>query len=229
MIISEKDEFTRLGLKSALQANEDIGILGDYETDEMMLSDLRSLNPDVVILGGTEDILNRCRTCMEVRTLHPAVKVLTLSEKQKDDDLYEIILSGASGDVLKSAGSTEMVRSVGVVACGGLHFDNDALIRLLGRIPNRGRVASPPGFDLLSEREAAVISMIASGYKNAEIAQAINISRSTVRADITRIREKLNIDSRTELAAYVVRHGVIQEAFDEQDMTHSRIDTRNQE
>ena len=69
VIISEKDEFTRLGLKSALQANEDIGILGDYETDDVMLSDLGGLNPDVVILGGTEDILDRCRTCQEVRTI----------------------------------------------------------------------------------------------------------------------------------------------------------------
>ena len=51
VIISEKDEFTRLGLKAALRATEEIKILGDYETDEMMLSDLSSLNPDVVILG----------------------------------------------------------------------------------------------------------------------------------------------------------------------------------
>ena len=70
-----------------------------------MLSELSSLNPDVVILGGTEDILARCRICQEVRTLCPTAKVLTLSDKQKDDDLYEIIMAGASGDVLKSSGS----------------------------------------------------------------------------------------------------------------------------
>ena len=137
VIISEKDEFTRLGLKSALQANEDMSIVGDYETDDTMLSALTSLSPDVVILGGTEDILARCRVCQEVRTLCPTAKVLTLSDKQKDDDLHEIILSGASGDVLKSAGSEGVVKSVGVVACGGLNFDNDALIRLLGRVPKQ--------------------------------------------------------------------------------------------
>ena len=83
VIISERDEYTRLGLKSALQATEDISILGDYETDEIMLSELSSLNPDVVILGGTEDILERCRTCVEVRTLRPTSKVLTLSENRR--------------------------------------------------------------------------------------------------------------------------------------------------
>ena len=225
VIISERDEFTRLGLKSALQTNEDIGILGDYETDDIMLSDLGGLNPDVVILGGTNDILNRCQTCREVRTLCPTAKVLTLSDKQNDDDLYEIILSGASGDVLKSAGSSEMVRSLSIVACGGLNYDSDALVRLLGRNPNQRRVASPPGLDLLGERETTILSMIATGYKNSDIAQVLNVSPSTVRADITRIREKLNIDSRTELAAYAVRHGVIQEALDGQHTPNSHTDT----
>ena len=208
MIISEKDEFTRLGLKSALQANEDIGILGDYETDDVMLADLSCLKPDMVILGGTEDILNRCRTCMEVRTLHPAVKVLTLSEKQKDDDLYEIILSGASGDVLKSAGSTEMVRSVGVVACGGLHFESDALIRLLGRTLIQRQSGGPRELARLTGRETQILAFIALGHRNTVIGQMLNVSNSTVKSDLVHIREKLLIDSRTELAAYAVRHGV---------------------
>ena len=209
VIISEKDEFTRLGLKSALRTNEDIGILGDYETDDIMLSDLGGLNPDVVILGGTNDILNRCQTCREVRTLCPTAKVLTLSEKRKDDDLYEIILAAASGDVLKSAGSAEMVRSVGIVACGGLNFDNEALIRLLGRIPNQGRLANFTDADVLTEREIAVLSLIAQGYKNKEIGQNLNVSNSTVKSDLVNIKNKLMLDSRAELAAFAGQRFVL--------------------
>ncbi len=206
VIISEKDEFTRLGLKSALQTNEDIGILGDYETDDIMLSELGGLNPDVVILGGTNDILNRCQTCREVRTLCPTAKVLTLSEKQKDDDLYEIILSGASGDVLKSAGGAEMVRSVSVVACDGLTFESEALIRLLGRIPDQGRITSPPGIELLGERERTILALIAKGYSNTEIGKVVNLSKFTVRNNIGEIRSKLNVHTRAELSARAIRY-----------------------
>ena len=205
-IISEKDEFTRLGLKSALEASEDISILGDYETDEMMLSDLSSLNPDVVILGSTDSVLDRCRTCQEVRTLCPSVKVLTLSEKQKDDDLYEIILSGASGDVLKSAGGAEMVRSVSVVACGGLTFESEALIRLLRRIPDQGRITSPAGIELLGERERTILALIAKGYSNTEIGKVVNLSKFTVRNNIGEIRSKLNVHTRAELSARAIRY-----------------------
>ena len=195
-----------MGLKSALQTNEDIGILGDYETDDIMLSELGGLNPDVVILGGTNDILNRCQTCREVRTLCPTAKVLTLSEKQKDDDLYEIILSGASGDVLKSAGGAEMVRSVSVVACDGLTFESEALIRLLGRIPDQGRITSPPGIELLGERERTILALIAKGYSNTEIGKVVNLSKFTVRNNIGEIRSKLNVHTRAELSARAIRY-----------------------
>ena len=205
VIISEKDEFTRLGLISVLQSNEDIGILGDYEADEIMLSDLVGLSPDVVILGGTENILDRCRTCQEVRTLCPTAKVLTLSEKHEDDDLYEIILSGASGDVLKSAGSAEMVKSVGVVACGGLNFDNEALIRLLGRVP-RQQGAQPSDFHELSKRDHTIITMVAQGYSNSEIGMNLNLSKFTIRNIVGKLRIKLGVNSRAELAAIAARY-----------------------
>ena len=208
VIISEKDEFTRLGLISALQTKEDIDILGNYDTDDKMLSDLGSLNPDVVILGGTEDILDRCRTCHEVRTLCPTTKVLTLSENQKDDDLHETILSGASGDVLKSSGSAEMVNSVSVVACGGLSFESEALIRLLKRTPRQGHNYRSAQLDELSSRETMVLSLIGFGYRNSEIGEKLNVSTSTVKSDISRIRGKLLIDSRSALVAFAIQHKV---------------------
>ena len=209
VIISEKDEFTRLGLKASLQATEDISILGDYGTDEMMLSELSSLNPDVVILGGTDDILERCRTCREVRTLRPTAKVLTLSEKQRDDDLYEIILSGASGDVLKSAGSAEMVRSVGVVACGGLNFKKDALIRLLGRIPRQQADVRSSNHNELSKRERTIVTMVAQGYSNGEIGERLKLSKFTVRNIVGDIRGKFGLKSRTELATFAVEYRLV--------------------
>ena len=196
-------------MKASLQATEDISILGDYGTDEMMLSELSSLNPDVVILGGTDDILERCRTCREVRTLRPTAKVLTLSEKQRDDDLYEIILSGESGDVLKSAGSAEMVRSVGVVACGGLNFKKDALIRLLGRIPRQQADVRSSNHNELSKRERTIVTMVAQGYSNGEIGERLKLSKFTVRNIVGDIRGKFGLKSRTELATFAVEYRLV--------------------
>lgn len=147
-----------------------------------------------------------CRTCEEVRTRCPDAKVLTLSDKQKDDDLYEIILSGASGDVLKSSGSAEMVRSVGVVACGGLNFDNDALIRLLGRIPKQRQDHQT---NSLNERERMIVAMVAKGYTDGQIGGALDLSKFTIRNNVSEIRGKLNMKSRTELAAFAGQYGLL--------------------
>lgn len=208
VIISESNELTRLGLKAALQTSDDIKVVGDYENAEMMLAGLNSLEPDVVIIGGPENIVERCRICLEVHTLRPTAKVLALTERLKDDDLYEIILSGASGEILTNAGSTEMVRSVDVVACGGLNFDSEALVRLLGRIPRRKGHAQQSVSSELTDRESAVLSFISQGYKNKEIGHALNVSNSTVKSDIVNIKSKLMLHSRAELAIYAVGQGI---------------------
>ena len=212
VVISERNELTRLGLKAALQTSEDIEVVGDYEDIDMMLSGLNSLEPDVVIMGGPKDIVERCRICLEVRTLHPTTKVLALTEKRKDDDLYEIILSGASGEILKTAGSAEMVRSVGVVACGGLNFDSEALVRLLGRIPRQRGNAQPAGIDELTHRERAMMVLVARGDTNEEIGRRLKLSKFTVRNNVSDIRSKFGLKSRAELAAFAVQHGFLDDS-----------------
>ena len=208
IIICEENELVRLGLKAALEEAEDVDILGVYAYADAMLSRMNDIGPDVVVLGNNGNILDRCRTCQEVRTLCPTTKVLTLTEKQKDDELYEIILSGASGNVLTNAGSAEMIRSVGVVACGGLSFESEALIRLLGCIPKQEQVSRLAEINELTQRETVVLALISLGNRNSEIGKKLNISTSTVKSDISHLRQKLLIDSRAELAVYAVRHGV---------------------
>ena len=205
VIILERNEVTRLGLKAALQSSDDIEIIGDYEGTDMMMTDLSSLNPDVVILGGTEDILDRCRTCQEVRTLCSAAKVLTLSEKQRDDELHELILAGASGNVSRDAGSSEMIRSVGVLSHGGLNFEAETLKRLLEQVPRQLMDVRVSALEELTERERTVLEMVAQGSNNVEIGRSLSLSKFTVRNNIAEIRTKLNVNSRAELAAIAVR------------------------
>ena len=137
VIILESNEVTRLGLKAALQTGEDIEVIGDYAHIEMMMPHMNSLDPDVVILGGTEDVLDRTKICQEVMFRCPDAKVLTLTEKQRDGELQEFILAGASGSIPRNAGSADVVRGVSVVSCGGLNFEGDALRRLIEQVPKQ--------------------------------------------------------------------------------------------
>ena len=211
LIISERNELMRLGLKAACEASTCIEVVGDYATADDMLPELNGLKPDVVVLGTQGSIIERRRICAEMRKLSPKTRILALTEDSGDDDLHDIILSGVSGSVAKDASGAEILKSVRVVARGGLHFENDALLRLFGRIPGRQRDDRSHALDKLTERERAILSLVAQGRSDVEIGRKLNLSRFTVRNRIVEMRNKLAMETRQHLVAYAIRHGALDE------------------
>ncbi len=207
-IITEENQIIRFGLKRALEETGAAEVIGGYATIEDMLPHLSRLKPDVVILGGSGNILNRCLACYEIQSACPTAKILTLTEEHQDDELRHLILSGASGCVSTRAGGAEMIRSVGIVASGGLSFERDTIARLMGRVPQQVQSDKPVALDTLTERQTWVLALLAKGRKNREIARKLHISNSTVKSDIAKIKDKLALDTRAELAFYAAQHGI---------------------
>lgn len=209
LIVTEENEYIRFGLKSAIRESGVADVIADYAHADEMMRDLSRLKPDVVIMGGIGSLAERCQACQNIRDSSPRTKILTLTERQQDDELREIILAGATGCVLKSAGKAEIARSVGIVAAGGLSIDNEVLMRLLERTPTDHPNDDPVGLDGLTERETAILTMIARGGKNSEIVQELHVSPSTIKSDIRRIKDKLTLDTRSQLGVYAKRHGLL--------------------
>lgn len=207
-IIAEENLIIRFGLKRALEETEVAAVVGEYTGVAEMLPHLSRLKPDVVILGGSGNILSRCLACYEIQSACPTAKILTLTEEQQDDELRHLILSGASGCVSTRAGGAEITRSVAVIANGGMDFDPDALRRLVVRVPQQVQSDKLVALTALTERQTSVLALIAKGRKNKEIARELNISNSTVKSDIAKIKDKLALDTRAELAFYAARHGI---------------------
>lgn len=136
MIILESNEFTRLGLKAALQISDAIESIGDYEDIDMMMADMSRPDPDVIILGGNEDISDKTSVCQSLKASCPDAEVLTLTDVRKIDELHEIILSGATGNVQRNADADELIRCIDIVASGGLCFDRKSLQDLLNHLPS---------------------------------------------------------------------------------------------
>ena len=102
-----------------------------------------------------------------------------------------------------------MARSVGIVANGGLDFDLDALKRLMGRVPQQDGRGKPAALDALTERQTEVLALMAKRRKNKRIARELNISNSTVKNEVARIKEKFSLNSRTELGVYAQQQGLL--------------------
>ena len=104
-----------------------------------------------------------------------------------------------------------MVRGVSVVSCGGLNFEGDALRRLIEQVPKQPLDDRNSILDEITEREWLILALIAQGRSNAEIGQDLNVSRYTIRNNVAKIRDKLEITSRYGLVAFAITNGITTE------------------
>ena len=202
LVIVEENEIILLGLKAALEDCEDIDLLGVYSRTDELLSNLERLKPEVILLGGNGTTTQNCR---KILGSFPETRVLPLDEEGNDYELYELFLSGAAGLLPKDVGKDEVARSVAIVAKGGLCLERETLKRLLERLPQPLKDDEVKEFKTLTDREKTVLAMVTQGYRNEEIGRSLNISKSTVRNCISRLRSKMYVDSRTELMSAGMR------------------------
>ena len=142
--------------------------------------------------------------CREIRGTVPSTKVVMLSSVEREEEVLASIVAGASGYVCTNASRAELVRTIRVAASGGSYFDRAVSSRVIGRLQELNGAASPVD-DGLTEREESILALIAEGFDNGEIGERLSLARTTVRNNITRIRLKLDLDSRPKLVAYAVR------------------------
>ena len=211
VVIVEDNEITVLGLTAALESCNGVEIIEGYTGIDELLSNLSRLNPEVILLGGSGTAESKSQHCRTIVNSFPGIRVLPLSDEWNDDELHEIILSGAAGFLSRHAGKNDVVRSIAIVAQGGLSCDGDTLVRLLARLPQPLNNAQTERLNALTGRERTVLVLVAQGCSNKDIGRNLNISASTVRNCISLLKSKLYVDSRTELIVKGIDYNLINE------------------
>lgn len=208
LVILEENELLRLGLSAAVDAEGDIDVVADLAPGDEALAVLERLAPHVALLsvnGDSDDGLSACQT---IREQMPSIKVVLMSVSESEEEMVEAMILGASGYVSRGASRADIVRTVRVVASGGAWFDREVADRVLGRLREAvgGGLERPP--ELLSEREKAILAMLAEGSSNKKIGERLNVATSTVSNNMTAIRSKLGLYSRSELKEYASKYGL---------------------
>ena len=207
LAVIESSELLRTGLRVALHGKARFEFVGEFGLDEEAVSGVERLKPDVVLLGMRRNHLEEsaaiCRLVLRASRL---TKVLIISLGAWEDEALTAILSGASGYLSVDASPEELVQAVRVVVTGGSHFDERVAERLIHRLQHD--YASEIEDEHLSEREQMILYLLAQGLKNREIAEGLGIATATVRNNLTKIRDKLGLDSRTKLVRFVLEGGV---------------------
>jgi DNA-binding NarL/FixJ family response regulator len=202
VFLLDDHEVVRQGVRSLLEAEGDMVVVGEAGTADAALKAIPETEPRVAVLDVRLPDGSGVEVCREVRSRHPEVACLMLTSFSDDEALFDAIMAGASGYVLKEVGGSDLVGDIRKVAAGHSLLDPELTNRALTRIQARQQEESEHH---LTPQEERILSHIAEGMTNRQIAESMYLSEKTVKNYVSNLLAKLGVSRRTEAAVYAVR------------------------
>jgi two-component system response regulator DevR len=202
IMIVDDHEMMRLGLRTAFEPEPDLAVVGEASNGAEALAKMATLDPQLVLMDVRMEKMGGIEACREIKNRYPHVRILMLTSYTNEDAVISSIMAGASGYLLKHLSRPELLRSIRLVASGQTLIDANATQQALDRI------SQTPGWEL-TEREREVLTLIARGYTNKQIADALTVTEKTARNHVSHILEKLGLSRRSEAAVFAVENKLV--------------------
>lgn len=203
IMIVDDHEMMRLGLRTAFAPEPDLAVVGEASNGAEALAKIATLDPQLVLMDVRMEKMGGIEACREIKSRYPDVRILMLTSYTNEEAVISSIMAGASGYLLKHLSRSELLRSIRLVASGQTLIDANATQQALDRI------SQTPGWEL-TEREREVLTLIARGYTNKQIADALTVTEKTARNHVSHILEKLGLSRRSEAAVFAVENKLVQ-------------------
>ncbi len=209
ILIADDHAILREGLKMVLGLEEDLQVIGEAATGREAVQQAAALRPDLVLMDVLMDDTNGIDACRQIRSALPDTKVLMLTSNEAATAVEASVLAGASGYLLKNGGREDLLRGIRAVARGESLLSPSVTSQVLARFADLTRREQQRENDLLSAREKEVLVLVARGMTNREIASELILSENTVRNHLSHILDKLDLNRRSQVAAYAARRGML--------------------
>ncbi len=211
VLIADDHTIVRSGVRLLLDAEPDIQVVGEALDGAEAVELVESLQPNVVLMDITMPGMDGMEATRHIKEEWPEVNVLVLTMHRRDEYFFEMLKAGASGYVLKGAETNELIHAVRIVGRGEVFLYPTMTRKLVQDYLERVTSGSEPE-EVLTPREQQILSLLAEGYSNKEIAERLVISPSTVYTHRSSLMEKLDLTSRHELIKYARRHGLLRDS-----------------
>jgi DNA-binding NarL/FixJ family response regulator len=203
VFLLDDHEIVRRGVRTMLEAEGDIIVIGEAGTASSALARIPALRPDVAVLDVRLPDGDGVTVCREIRSRMAEVACLMLTSFADDDALMDAVLAGAAGYVLKQIRGTDLVGAVRTVATGQSMLDSRAASQLMARL--RGQSARQDPLAALTPQEKRILELIGEGLTNRQIGEQLFLAEKTVKNYISGLFAKLGMERRTQAAAYAAR------------------------
>jgi DNA-binding NarL/FixJ family response regulator len=198
ILIADDHPLVRSGMRALLGAAEDVEVVGEASTGEEAVTLAASVQPEVIVMDLAMPGINGIEATRRIMLAHPQMRILVITLFEDDDSVFAALRAGARGYILKDANEVEVLRAIRAVSSGDAIFSPTIAQRLIDffAAPRPAQAALP--FPDLTEREREILTLIAQGRSNTEIAQTLVISLKTVRNYISSIFSKLQVADRSQ-------------------------------
>jgi DNA-binding NarL/FixJ family response regulator len=198
ILIADDHPLVRSGMRALLATVDDLVVVGEAVSGEEAVTLAGTLQPDVVVMDLRMPGVNGIEATRRILQISPHIRILVVTLFEDDDSLLAALRAGARGYVLKDANEAEVLRAIRLVGSGDAIFSAAIAQRLIDFFATpRSREPALP-FPDLTEREREILSLIAQGRSNSEIAQSLVISMKTVRNYVSSIFSKLQVADRAQ-------------------------------
>lgn len=209
LLLADDQELVRMGLRMILTAEADLEVVAEAIDGVEALEAARAHRPDVVLMDIAMPRLDGITATRRIVGALPGTRVVMLTSFDRSQLVYDALVAGASGFLLKDLPAEQLVAGVRAVARGEELLAPAITRRLIEDFTRAGRAGRPAGYDHLTEREQEVLVLIARGRSNAEIAAELFVSVQTVKTHVARVLGKLGLRDRVQVVVAAYESGLV--------------------
>ncbi len=198
IVIADDHPLVRSGLRALLMTAEEMEVVGEVATGEEAVTLAASLQPDVIVMDLRMPGVNGIEATRRIVQANPRIRILVVTLFEDDDSVFAALRAGARSYLLKDANEVEVLRAIRAVSSGDAIFSATIAQRLIDFFTSLRLAPTALAFPDLTDREREILTLIAQGRSNTEIAQSLVISMKTVRNYISSIFSKLQVADRAQ-------------------------------
>lgn len=206
VLIVDDHAIVRQGLRTYLDLQPDIMVVGEMPDGKQAIEAVRNLLPDVVLMDLVMPNMDGVEATRLVTSVSPSTRVIVLTSFSEDEQVFASIKAGAQGYLMKDVLPQELVRAIRTVHRGEAQLDPEIARKLMHEFSNPQ--PATPKHDL-TERELEVLRLISQGKSNKEISEDLVLSEKTVKTHVSNILQKLHLSDRTQAAVFALRQKIV--------------------